>query len=433
MMKIQFVWTRKVWIAILAGLLVLAVMAGTALAKPAATDGVTYSLEDKGGPNETYSFTYFIVDVYSAETSGSLIGNCLDTNVGLNDHLVQDGLFTFYLACGTFFDNHDIFMGGARWVEVQVRPGASVGAYATLPRQPVSPAPYAWGLLPGTWVSGASWGDALGETPLSIENTNTTGSALRVSGGGTGYTIYSEQTGTSSGLAIYGKITSPGAGISGVNFANGIATWGYSYEYNGVGGGTGRVDNNYGLYTTDNIYSLNYHTLGSIMQVVQNGGSQPLERGDVVVIAGMGKPLVDGASPVILVAKADSANSTAVIGVVAESYSIEWLKSAEKTNPTGDNASGAGIPVGTAGPIAPGELLLVVVSGPCQVKVSALDGAIQPGDLLATGGKTGFAAVAKTATVDGVSFSLPGTVFAKALEPLSAGKDGLIYVFVTLK
>jgi hypothetical protein len=407
--NIQSLFTRKVWFAILAGLLVLAVLAGTALAKPAATDGATYSLEDKGGPNETYSFTYqgklyvsgipanttydFIVDIYSAETSGTLIGNCLDTNVGLSDFPVQDGLFTFYLACGTFNDNHEIFMGGARWVQVQVRLGSSGGAYTTLPRQPVSPAPYAWGLLPGTWVSGASWGDALGEAPLSIENTNTTGSALRVSGGGTGYTIYAEQTGPDSGLAVYGKITNIGSGISGVNFGYGTGTWGYSYDFNGVGGGTGRVDNNYGLHTYDNIYSLNYHTLGAIMQVVQNGGSQPLERGDVVVIAGMGKPLVDGASPVILVAKADAANSTAVIG----------------------------------------ELLLVVVQGPCQVKVSALDAAIQPGDLLATGGKTGFAAAAKTATVDGVSFSLPGTVFAKALEPLSAGKDGLIYVFVTLK
>ena len=163
------------------------------------------------------------------------------------------------------------------------------------------------------------------------------------------------------------------------------------------------------------------------MQVVQNSGSQPLEMGDVVVIAGMGEPLTKDGVPVVQVAKADAANSTAVIGVVAGSYSYERFTATES------GPSGANIPLSTTGPIAPGDLLLVVVQGPCQVKASALSGAIQPGDLLSTASVDGKASGAKTATVDGISFALPGTVFAKALEPMDAGKEGLIYVFVTLQ
>ena len=36
--------------------------------------------------------------------------------------------------------------------------------------------------------------------------------------------------------------------------------------------GTGDASNNYGVYTPDNIYSLNYHLAGALMQLVQNGG-----------------------------------------------------------------------------------------------------------------------------------------------------------------
>jgi hypothetical protein len=81
--------------------------------------------------------------------------------------------------------------------------------------------------------------------------------------------------------------------------------------------------------------------------------------------------------------------------------------------------------------VAPGDYLLVVVQGPVQVKVSALSGAIEPGDLLSSAGEAGHAAKAAELTVDGVTIAPPGTVFGKALEALDEG-DGLVYVFVTL-
>ncbi len=445
-MKTRFLLKRSIRFGALAVLLALAVLvalAGTALANPAAkTPSV---LEEKGGPGPTLSFSYqgklyeggapangtyeFLVNIYSAQVGGTLIGDCINTNgLQLNNFPITDGLFNFTLACGTYGDNHTVFTGGSRWVEVQVRQLGDL-AFTTLPRQGISPAPYAWGFLPGTDVNASAWGDGTleGDALLSLNNTNTVGAALWVLSTGN-YGIYSVATGTVANDAVYGELKGSAGGravFGNSTGATGSGVAGDSTNYIGVWGSTGLAGHSYGFYSPDNLYSLNYHTKGAIMQIVQNGGTQPLEKGDVVVIAGMGAPLTKDGIPVVQVAKADSANSTAVIGVVAEGYSSEWFKSADP--------SGADIPPATDGPVAPGDLLLVVVQGPCQVKASALGGAIQPGDLLSTAAASGKAGGVKIASVDGVSFALPGTVFAKALEPLDEGKDGLIYVFVTLQ
>ena len=66
------------------------------------------------------------------------------------------------------------------------------------------------------------------------------------------------------------------------------------------------------------------------------------------------------------------------------------------------------------------------------MKASALAGAIQPGDLLSSGGPAGQAAKAAQLSIEGVTTAVPGTVLGKALEPLDQG-DKRIYVFVTLQ
>ncbi len=67
---------------------------------------------------------------------------CTGTQQGgtviIDDLDVIDGYFTVDLDFGGVFDGH------ARWLEIAVRPGASVGPYTTLiPRQEVTPTPYA--------------------------------------------------------------------------------------------------------------------------------------------------------------------------------------------------------------------------------------------------------------------------------------------------
>jgi hypothetical protein len=233
-----------------------------------------------------------------------------------------------------------------------------------------------------------------------------------------------------TGAAVYGtNYGATGSGIAGVS-TNYYGLWGESANGSGVHGRTDRGDSNYGLYTPDNLYSLNYNLRGAIMHVVQNGGDEPLEPGDVVVFSGMAAPLEAGGPPVVQVARVTSANSTAVAGVVSSRFNIEAV-TGEPEYMDG-RGSKAGLEVTLAGPVAPGEYLLLVVQGPAQVRASAVAGAIQPGDLLSSAGEAGCAARAAEVAIEGIKTTMPGTVLGKALEPLDKGQE-LIYVFVTLQ
>jgi hypothetical protein len=230
---------------------------------------------------------------------------------------------------------------------------------------------------------------------------------------------------------------SSGVGVRGITRGSGAGVWGDS-DYIGVYGGsignwaiygdTSRTDQNYGLYTPDNIYSLNYNLAGSIMQVVQNGEGSALEPGDVAAFSGMAAPLEQGGPPVVRVTKATSANSQAVAGVVYRKFEAKAINARPEADQPPDMPSD----VTSEGPVAPGEYLLLVVQGPAQVKADALDGAIQPGNLLSTAGQAGHVANATQVTIEGIDMVLPGTVVGKALEPLAEGQK-LIYIFVTLQ
>jgi hypothetical protein len=244
--------------------------------------------------------------------------------------------------------------------------------------------------------------------------------------------VHGYQAESPSGLGVFGEHVGGGAAVSGYNLGIGNGVWGYSEGYRGVGAGTARTDNDYGVYTADNLFSFNYHRAGAAMQVVQNGDTRALERGDTVVVAGLSATTIEGV-PILQVRSAREANSTAVLGVVASTFSEEWLADFAGIDPTGSSGRTSDIPLSSPGPIAPGEYMLVVVHGPCQVKVDAVSAAIQPGDLLSTAGRTGYAARAASVNLAGTWITPPGTVLGKALEPLEAGRDGLIYVFVTLQ
>jgi hypothetical protein len=84
------------------------------------------------------------------------------------------------------------------------------------------------------------------------------------------------------------------------------------------------------------------------------------------------------------------------------------------------------------GPILSGEYLLIVVQGLAQVKVSALAGSIDPGDLLSNTSQGGYAGKAPEMILGDVVAPMPGTILGKALEPLDSG-DALIYAFIMLQ
>lgn len=159
----------------------LGIMAGAA-GSARATESERAAGQSLDGGSLTYSFTYqgqltsggapangnfdFIVGLWDQSSSGSLIGTCDDVANPLTNYLVQKGIFTFRLYC--YRPMNEVFNGGERWIQVQVRPAGS-GVYTTLPRQPITPTPYAWGLAPYAVVGGTAL-SGFGGAVLNVEN-----------------------------------------------------------------------------------------------------------------------------------------------------------------------------------------------------------------------------------------------------------------------
>jgi hypothetical protein len=289
--------------------------------------------------------------------------------------------------------------------------------------------------------------------------------AMRVTGnppGASGALIYAELQGAGSGeVAIMGYSTGTGVAVHGAATKNAgvVGTSTYSYGLSGTStynsaiyGSTSRGDNNYGLFTLDNVYSLNFHKVGAIMQVAQNTGAEALQPGDVVTFRGIrrlrtGDEYADEplwarmlGAPVVQVAKASVVDGTGVAGVVFSRYQVmaepmEQTTSDEKaaaSRSRSDTEPPAGDwpPITPPGSVQPGELMLVVVHGPAEVRVEPYLGSVEPGDLLVAGDISGYAAKALVAG-DG-SAPPTGAVFAKALEAVDPDR-GTIYVYVTLQ
>lgn len=249
-MKLTF--SRKWWISIgvTVGLVALLGATGAAVAQKSirgdAVAATTVTLDPGGGPSESMAFTYqgrlveggvpangnydFIINLYNNSTVGSPVASC--TNVGTGSLLnqpVTNGIFTFYLYCGS--SNSSAFTGGERWIEVQVRPTGGT-TYTTLPRQPISPTPYAFSLYPGAVISSTAWGYDFGDSIVNIRNNNVLYSALHVQAA-SGSAVRAE---SANGIPIAGS-TETGYGVygydGGTTQARGYG--GYFYSANGVG------------------------------------------------------------------------------------------------------------------------------------------------------------------------------------------------------
>jgi hypothetical protein len=237
--------------------------------------------------------------------------------------------------------------------------------------------------------------------------------------------------GIGANRGTYGS-SSAGIGVYGVSSSN-YGVWGQSTNFRGVTGRTSRTDNNYGFYTPDNLFSLNVQMAGALMQVMQNGGAEPLSPGDVVVFSGINRAVTSVDGPIVRVSLATEANSTAVAGVVFSRFNLDAVDPERVDTDGRPLLDASSLEVTPAGSAPPDGYVLVVVQGLARVRSSALGtSSIEPGDLLSTGDAGGVAARAAMLAVDGVEVALPGTVFGKALESASDA-DGMIYVYVTLQ
>ncbi len=206
-------------------LLVLA-LSGMASAGAAAPDGpdapvgsaFTYQgrLIDGGVPaNGAYDLRMRLFDAASGGTQVS-------TNWLFGDVAVSGGYFTVVLNFADYFD------GEARWLEVEVRPGASTGSYTVLtPRTSLTGVPYALGLRPGATVNTTT----TNMPALRLNAPSANSNALVATGNGGGYAVvYAEDLSTNGGYGLYGKSTA-GDGVIGLSQSG--------TGVNGVGQGTG--------------------------------------------------------------------------------------------------------------------------------------------------------------------------------------------------
>ncbi|MCA9870802.1 MAG: hypothetical protein KDH90_25960 [Anaerolineae bacterium] len=178
-------------------------------------------LTDSGSPaNGAYDLRFSLFD---AASSGAQIGSTQT----LNDVAVTDGYFTVSLDFGA-----TVFQGAARWIQVEVRPGASTGSYTNLsPRTSLAGVPYALSLRPGAVVNTSQ----VNVPALNLGAPNANSNALVATGNGDGYAvIYAEDQSTAGGYGVFGRSTS-GTGVHGES-TTWAGVWGESEDASGVVG-----------------------------------------------------------------------------------------------------------------------------------------------------------------------------------------------------
>ena len=337
--------------------------------------------------NGAYDFQF---ELWDRGSNGMQLGSTQT----LDDVLVADGVFTVLLDFGAQFDNSEL------WLEIAVRQGTSMGGFQQLlPRSQMTAAPQAqyadYAALAGPWQYEENGDIYLESAQVEIDAVAGNGQLRVVSAASAA--IFSES------MDNYG-------------------VWGTSEGWRGITGRTDRPDQNYGLYTPDNLFSLNVNRRGSTMQLVRNGSPSPIMPGDVVTFTGVERPTNPNDPPTILVSSATQKNSTAVAGVVFARFNINAIDESRDQEDHEDIVT-------SFESVEPGAYLLVVTQGPALMNASALQGAIQPGDLVASTGEVGHGGRAEG--IAGMLDAVPGTVVGKALESLGDGREP-IYVYVTL-
>jgi len=208
--------------------LTLTGMASASASGPQAPDapvGTTFTyqgkLADGGSPaNGSYDFLF---SPFDAASGGVQVA---DSQIR-EDVAVVDGYFTVTLDFGT-----GLFEGDARWLEVDVRPGASTGSHTTLsPRTLLTGVPYALGLRPGAVINTSQ-----SNVPaIRVGAPNANSNALVATGNADGYAvIYGEDQSTTGGYGMLGR-SSTGTGVRGES-TDWAGVWGESTNASGVVG-----------------------------------------------------------------------------------------------------------------------------------------------------------------------------------------------------
>jgi hypothetical protein len=413
-----------------------------------------YNVEGGGGPGDMGPmFTY---QGMLKNGSTPVNGNC-DMQFGLYDQsnagnqlgavetqnsvAVTNGLFSVTLNYTRTFGN-TAFQGGMRWLDIFVRCPAGSGNYTELlPRQMLTAAPYAAGLVPGSYVRG---------TPYQILK------------------VVSDSTATGVPAAVTGEIMASldGVGVYGSNAVNtsgstGIGVWGRTYSLGGAGvKGTG-YNGSVGVYAESNGNGIGSPALfanatsthspepgGIAVYALNNGPDAAL----VVRNSGTGDVIrAMNAAGSTITFRVDNAGNVHAPNVASSGGDLaeEFTSSAEALEPgtlmvidaehpgqlipssSAYDPLVAGI-VSGAGDLQPGVTLSeqggvpVALAGRVYVKAEANSSPIRPGDLLTSSSLPGYAMRITDRALG------QGAAIGKAMSGLDSG-TGLVLVLVSLQ
>ncbi|MEZ5064956.1 MAG: hypothetical protein R3B81_09480 [bacterium] len=436
--------------------------AGAAMDPPAAFEGPSRGIERSavgsaftyqgeliraGSPaNGLFDFQFRLMDAVSG---GAQIG----ATVSIDDATVADGRFTASLDFGVA-----AFGGGARWLEISVRPGNGSTYTLLAPRQALTPAPYA-AALPNVYTNDAANFVGVGRsTPLvsterfAVHGETGPGSyggmyvdtsdpaGLPYYGFGTGGTIrawtyfdggsstwrlynggYRLSVGSGAGLVVEDTSVSDGIQIHHTSDDGLQIGTGSNYPIYGVyipSPGVPNIDllvytsnasGNYALYTTDNIEAGTV-TLTAQKVIARVDAVAPLDRGVVVAAAGVGDP-IEGGSDRLPAIRAAGPDASGVVGVLATR--LDWELA------PGKEAEGEIVLMPAEGPARPGDLVAIITQGVADVLV-------QPGARVTRGARltaddVGVVRPLRAESLNGMSVTEGAPVVGVALADANGG------------
>lgn len=435
--------------------------------------GFTYQgrLDDGGNPaNGSYDFQF---SVYDAVAAGAQVGATLT----LGDIPVSRGFFSVNLDFGS-----GVFGGGERWLQIAVRPGASVGAYTILtPRQELSPAPYALAMpnvytdegtnfvgigrnfrISGNEVFGIRYtGSANQYGGMYVETSSASGwpfYGFATNGSFRAWTYYNGATGdwslynagirlkvpASGGLRIgpalnYSLVISNTTGSDGIRILDtgddaiqigsnpDIPNYGVYIPSPGVStyglwSNTSNASGEWALYSVDNVQAGNV-VASAYSLVTQVTGPAALNPGDLVAVTGVAEPIPGSTQPLPLVRLADAKDYSGVIGVVTSRMVFEVAP--------GKEAEGEKSMHSVAGPAQAGDYVSLTVFGVVDVKVEP-GAPIAAGERLTASSQPGLARPVLKQEINGMLVVEGAPVIGIALAAPVEGQD-TIPVFVTLR
>lgn len=300
----------------------------------------------------------------------------------------------------------------------------------------------------GSGVSGSGFFGVFGDGTYGVYGSSSAQYAYGVYGtDSTGIGVYGAGQGAGTVVSC-----SSGSGYfcSGGVFAGDNGVIGQSDTFSGVGVvGIGKVAGSYGILSDGPAFVIGDLTVtgaktGFVADYAINGSKVTLHQGDAVTLLGV-KPAAVGNIPLLVVGPAKVGDT--VIGVVDREMSPnaatvatpgssrtvlgpDGSKTTETTPARTIKAQVKGF-TATGPDVAPGKYLLVVTLGAYAYgSADASAGAITAGDELMAGATPGRLVKADKVTVDGRSFTVPGTSVGYALGALSDG-TGRIGIFVS--